>query len=74
MNHNCPLMKEQIGTPMRGRVYTLTTLDAEANMDIIQMLPLDHEIEFSIDLQLGTQLISVTPYRLVRVEIEELKK
>lgn len=35
---------------------------------------MDKEVEFIIDLQPGTQPISVTPYHKSRVEMEELKK
>jgi hypothetical protein len=37
-------------------------------------LPPDREIEFSIDLLLGTTPISNAPYRMAPVELEELKK
>jgi hypothetical protein len=37
-------------------------------------LPPDREIEFSIDLLLGTTPISKAPYRMALVELEELKK
>jgi len=37
-------------------------------------LPLDREIEFSIDLVPGTTPISKAPYRMASVELVELKK
>ena len=37
-------------------------------------LPLDHEIEFSIDLLLGTTPISKAPYRMAPTELKELKE
>ena len=37
-------------------------------------LPLDWEIEFSIDLLLGTTPISKAPYWMAPVELEELIK
>ena len=37
-------------------------------------LPLDREIEFSIDLLPGTTPISKAPYRMAPVELEELKR
>ena len=36
-------------------------------------LPPHREIEFSIELVLGTQLISISPYRMAPAEIRELK-
>ena len=36
-------------------------------------LPLDREIEFGIDVPLGTQLISIPPYRIAPLELKELK-
>lgn len=42
--------------------------------DELPGLPPGREIEFSIDIQPGTQPISITPYKLVRAEMEELKK
>lgn len=38
--------------------------------DELSRLPSDREIEFSIDLQLDTQPISVAPYRRIRAEME----
>jgi hypothetical protein len=37
-------------------------------------LPLDREIEFSIDLALGTAPISIAPYRMAPAELRELKE
>ena len=37
-------------------------------------LPLDREIEFSIDLAPGTAPISITPYRMAPAELRELKE
>ena len=36
-------------------------------------LPLEREIEFCIDLILGTQPISIPPYRMTTIELKELK-
>ncbi|WMV41972.1 hypothetical protein MTR67_035357 [Solanum verrucosum] len=36
-------------------------------------VPKDRDIYFSIDLELGTKLISISPYRMVTVELKELK-
>ena len=36
-------------------------------------LPPDREIEFCIDLLLGTTLISISPYRMAPVELKDLK-
>ncbi|XP_059650703.1 uncharacterized protein LOC132296530 [Cornus florida] len=37
-------------------------------------LPPHREVEFAIDLMAGTALISMTPYRIAPIELEELKK
>ena len=37
-------------------------------------LPPDREIEFSIDLLLGSSLVSIAPYRMTPAELTELKK
>ena len=37
-------------------------------------LPLDREVEFTIDMLSGTALISKTPYRMTPVELAEVKK
>ena len=37
-------------------------------------LPPDREVEFSIDLLLGTSLVSMVPYRMSPTELAELKK
>ena len=37
-------------------------------------LPLDQEIEFSIDLISGTSPISKAPYRMAPTKLKELKK
>ena len=36
-------------------------------------LPLDREVKFSIDLVLGTSLVSKAPYRVASTEMKELK-
>ena len=36
-------------------------------------LPLDKEIDFGIDVSLGTQPISIPPYRMAPLELRELK-
>ena len=36
-------------------------------------LPPDREVEFTIDLILGTEIISIPPYRMAHVELTELK-
>ena len=40
----------------------------------VSWLPPEREVEFSIDLVLGTETISITPYRMSPVELNELKK
>jgi hypothetical protein len=37
-------------------------------------LPPDREVEFSIDLILGTQPIHKAPYRMASIELSELKE
>ena len=37
-------------------------------------IPIDREIEFSIDLLLGTSLILKAPYRMAPIELKELKE
>jgi hypothetical protein len=37
-------------------------------------MPLDRDIEFAIELQLGTTPISKRPYRMPSTELAELKK
>jgi hypothetical protein len=37
-------------------------------------LPLDHEVEFSIDLMPGAQPIHKAPYRIAPTELRELKE
>ena len=41
--------------------------------DDIAGLPLDREVEFTIDLILGTESISIPPYKMASVELRELK-
>ena len=41
--------------------------------DDISGLPPDREVEFTIDLILGTELISIPPYRMSPAELRELK-
>ena len=36
-------------------------------------MPLERELEFTIDLKLGTKPIARTPYRMSTLELEELK-
>ena len=42
-------------------------------LDDIKGLPPDREVEFTIDLIPGTELISIPPYRMAPVELRELK-
>lgn len=42
-------------------------------IDLPSLFP-DIEVKFSIEFQLGTQLISKALYRMTRPELEELKK
>ncbi|KAK8628792.1 hypothetical protein V6N13_009375 [Hibiscus sabdariffa] len=37
-------------------------------------LPPTREVEFGIDIQLGTNPVSITPYRMAPIELKELKK
>ena len=39
----------------------------------LSRLPLDKELEFGIDLLLGSAPISIPPYRMALVELKELK-
>ena len=41
--------------------------------DDISGLPLDREVKFTIDLILGTEPISIPPYRMAPAELRELK-
>ncbi|XP_074364156.1 uncharacterized protein LOC141704909 [Apium graveolens] len=41
-------------------------------LDELPKLPLDREIEFTIDLAPGTELVSGAPYRMMPVEMKEL--
>ena len=41
--------------------------------DDIAGLPLEREVEFTIDLIPGTEPISIPPYRMAPVELRELK-
>ena len=43
-------------------------------LEDIDGLPLEKEVEFSIDLKLGAGLISKAPYRMAPSEMAELKK
>ena len=40
---------------------------------VLPRLPLDKELEFSIDLFLGSAPISIPPYRMTPTELKELK-
>ena len=40
----------------------------------ISDFPLESEVEFSIDVVLGTSLVSMAPYRMSASELSELKK
>ena len=42
-------------------------------LDDISGLPLDREVEFTIDLILGTDPISIPPYRMAPAELREIK-
>ena len=42
-------------------------------LEDLPRLPLDRELEFGIDLLLGSTLISTLPYRIAPVELKELK-
>lgn len=42
-------------------------------LEELPSLPLDREIEFSIDVVPGTQPISIPPYRMALAELKELK-
>lgn len=42
--------------------------------DELPRLSVDKKVEFTIDLQSGTQTIYVALYRMSRVEMEELRK
>jgi len=42
--------------------------------DEIRDVPLESEVEFSIDLVPGTKPVSMTPYRMSASELAELKK
>ena len=41
--------------------------------DYLSGLPLDRAIEFVIELVLGTEPISIPPYRMAPIELKELK-
>ena len=41
-------------------------------LDDLSGLPPDREIEFSIDLVLGVQLVSIAPYRMAPTELTKL--
>ncbi len=36
-------------------------------------LPLEREVQFEIEVMLGVEPISITPYRMVPTELKELK-
>lgn len=42
-------------------------------LEDLPRLPPDREVEFIIDVTLGTKPISITPYRMAPVELKELK-
>ncbi|KAM2577780.1 hypothetical protein TB2_003411 [Malus domestica] len=42
-------------------------------LDDLPGLPPDHEVEFTIDLIPGNDLLSLTPYRMALAELRELK-
>ena len=42
-------------------------------LEDLPWLPLDRELEFGIDILLGSALISILPYRMALVELKELK-
>jgi nitrogen regulatory protein PII-like uncharacterized protein len=47
---------------------------ADVFPDELPGMPLDRDIEFAIELQLGTTPISKRPYRMPPIELAELKK
>ena len=47
---------------------------SEVFPDDITDLPMEREVEFAIDLVLGTSPISIAPYRMSATELGELKK
>ncbi|XP_058752732.1 uncharacterized protein LOC131625914 [Vicia villosa] len=46
----------------------------EVFLEDISDLPLEREVDFSIELVPGTSLVSMTPYRILASELNELKK
>ncbi|XP_069149602.1 uncharacterized protein [Solanum lycopersicum] len=48
--------------------------EAEASDAVITGLPLDRDIDFCIDVEQGTQPISIHPYRMAPAELKELKE
>ncbi|XP_050914988.1 uncharacterized protein LOC127129930 [Lathyrus oleraceus] len=76
-----------VDTPTLGLVLTLwaetkAVLDElhvvsdfpEVFLDDISNFPLEREVEFSIDLVHGTSPVSIDPYRMFALELDELKK
>ena len=57
---------------MAGR-YPHSQRVSDVFPDDISGLPLDRAIEFVIELVLGTEPISIPPYRMAPAELKELK-
>ncbi|XP_058748124.1 uncharacterized protein LOC131620923 [Vicia villosa] len=63
----CLLMKEDV------LVFALVASMSVENQAVLERLKV-REVEFSIDLVLGTRLVSMAPYKMSALELSELKK
>ena len=62
-----------MSSPMIYLIFQIVREFADVVPDDLPNLPLDREIEFEIDVLPGTAPISKTSYRMVPVELLELK-
>ncbi|KAA0056913.1 DNA/RNA polymerases superfamily protein [Cucumis melo var. makuwa] len=76
---NCPHLIPEGNTIMKttsqieGKVFAMTQQEAADAPNVVTGLPLDREIEFSIDLVPVMAPISQAPYRMAPMELRELK-
>ena len=62
-----------IETPMVESIPVVSEF-SEVFLTDLPGLPLDRDIDFCIDVDPGTQPISIDPYRMAAVELKELKE
>ncbi|GJU20592.1 putative reverse transcriptase domain-containing protein [Tanacetum coccineum] len=60
------------GNPLRGRAFVMGAEEDRQDPNIVTGLPPSREVEFCINLILGTMSVAKSPYRLAPTKMEEL--